>query len=86
MRDEKAVKRPRSVSRAGKRAFGVRDLLCWCHEHLGRDAYFPALRGKGASQALDVILSEPPFGAAGSVPEVRRKRGADDGVQNQSFA
>ena len=29
---------------------GTRDLLCWCHEHLGRDADSPALRGRQDSR------------------------------------
>jgi hypothetical protein len=39
------MKRQRPVNRAGKRVLGMRDLLCLCGEHLGRDADFPALRG-----------------------------------------
>jgi hypothetical protein len=39
------VKRERPVSRVGRRTLGTRDPLCWRHEHLGRDADFPALRG-----------------------------------------
>jgi len=44
------VKRQRPVSRVGKRMLGTRDLLCWCHEHLGRDADSPALRGRQDSR------------------------------------
>lgn len=44
-RDRRACFRPCTGN-----AFGLlRDLLCRWHEHLGSDADFPALRGKGAS-------------------------------------
>jgi len=51
-----------------------------------RDADFPATRGKGASEASHVTLSEPPFDASGSVPEVRREQGPRSEAEGRAFA
>ena len=70
------VKRERPVSRVGRRTLGTRDPLSWRHEHLGRDADFPALRG---CRVLLGRISRSLTGRSPALPASAREGLADAG-------